>query len=60
MSYGNNFIILEKVSDKLSHKRFDGGGHIALFRHVVSIVGSCERHGIFEEYMTRALFFHTL
>ena len=31
-----------------------------MVRHVVDIVGSCERHGIFEEYMTCALSAYTL
>jgi len=60
MSYGNDFIILEKFSDNLSHKTFDGGGHVALVRHVVGIVDTCERHGIFQEYMSSALFVYTL
>ena len=60
MSYGNDFIILEELSNNLSHKTYDGGGHVALVRHMVSIVGSCERHGIFEEYMTCTLFIYTL
>ncbi len=41
-------------------KKFDGGGYVALVRHMVNIVGSCERHGFFEEYMSCALFIYTL
>jgi len=40
-SYGNDFIILEKFSDNLSHKTFDGGGYVVLVRHAVGVVGSC-------------------
>ena len=60
MSYGNDFIILEKLSDNLSHKTFDGGGYIALVRHTVDVVGSCERHGFFEEYMRCAMLVYML
>lgn len=60
MSYGNDFIISEKISDNLSHKTYDGVGHVALVRHAVGVVGSCKRHGIFEEYMTCTLFVYTL
>ena len=60
MSYGNNFIISENLSDNFSHKTYDGGGHIALVRHVDDIVGSCERQGFFEEYMSCTLFVYML
>jgi len=60
VSYGNEFIISEELSDNLSHKTYDGGGHIALVMHAVGFVGSCERHGIFEEYMTCVLFIYML
>ena len=60
MSYGNNLEISKHLWDNLSHKTYDGGGYVALVRHVVDIVGSCERHGIFEEYMTCALFVYML
>lgn len=60
MSYGNNFEITEEISDNLSHKTYNGGGYVALVRHVVSVVGSCKRHGIFEEYMTWVLFVYML
>ncbi len=60
MSYGNNFEILEELLDNLLHKTYDGGGYVALVRYAVDIVGSCERHGIFEEYMSYALFVYTL
>jgi len=60
MSHGNEFIILENLLDNLSHKTYDGGGHVAFVRHAVGIVGSCERHGIFEEYMTCVLFIYTV
>ncbi len=36
------------------------GGYIDLVRHMVDVVGSCERHGIFEECMAYALFDYTL
>jgi len=52
MPYGNDFIIPKKFLDNLSHKAFDGGGYVALVRHAVDVVGSCERHGFFEEYMS--------
>lgn len=60
MYYGNDFIFLEKLLDNLSLKKFDGGGYVALVRHAVRIVGSCERHGFFEEYMSCVLFIYTL
>jgi len=60
MPYGNDFIISENISDNLSHKTFDGGGYVALVMHVVSIVGSCERHGFLEEYMSCVLFIYML
>ena len=60
MSYRNDFIILENLLNYLSHKTFDGQGYIALVRHAVSVVGSCERHGFFEEYMICALFIYML
>jgi len=56
MSYGNDFIILENLLDKLSHKTYDGGRHVHLVRHVVNVVGSCKRHGFFEEYVSYLLF----
>jgi len=56
MSYGNDFIILENLSDTLSHKTYNVGGYVSLVRHVIDIVGSCEKHGIFKEYMTCTLF----
>jgi len=37
-------------------KTYDGGGHVALVRHVISFVGSCKRYEIFEDYMNCALF----
>jgi len=55
MSYRNDFIISKGLPDNLSHKTYDGGGHVALVRHTVGIV-----HGIFEEYMSYALFVYTL
>ena len=60
ISYGNNFIILKNLSNNLSHKTFDGGGYISLVRHVVDIVGSCEIHGIFDEYITCTMFIYML
>jgi len=60
MSYGNDFIILEKLSDNLSHEIYDGGGYTALVRLTVSIIGSCKIHGLFEEYMSCVLFIYTL
>jgi len=60
MSYGNDFIVSEKLSDNLSHKAYNGGGNIVLVRHAVNVVGSCKRHGIFEEYMTHTLFIYML
>jgi len=60
MSYGNDFIISEKLSDNLSHKTYDGGGYVALFRHTVGVLGSCEIHGFFEEYISYMLFIYTL
>ena len=60
MSYGNNFIISKKLSDNLSHKTFDGRGYIALVRHAIGVVGSCKRHGSFEEYISFAPFINTL
>ena len=60
MSYGNDFIISEELLDNLSHKTYDGGDHVALVRHAIGVVGLCERHGIFEEYMTCVLFIYTL
>jgi len=60
MSYGNDFIISEQLVDKLSYKTFDGGGYVALVRHMVGIIGSCEIHGFLEEYMSYALFIYTL
>ena len=42
----------KNISDNLSHKTYDGGGDVALVRHAVGIVGSCEGHGFFEEYMS--------
>jgi len=59
MSYGNEFIISENLSNNLSHKTFDSGGHVALVRHAISVVGSCKRHR-FEEYMTCVMFIYTL
>jgi len=44
----------------LSCKTHDGGGQVALVRHTVGIVGSFERHEIFEVYMTCAFFAYTL
>lgn len=60
MSYENNFIISKNLSDNLSHKAYDGWAYRALVRHMVNVVGSCERHGLFEEYMTYVLFVYTL
>ena len=60
MSYGSDFIISENLSDNLSHKTYDGGGHIALVMHVVDIIGSCKRHGFFEEYMSCVMYVYTL
>jgi len=56
MSYGNNFEISEELWNNLPGKTYDGGGRVALVRHVIGVVGSCERHEIFEDYMTCALF----
>jgi len=44
----------------LSNETYDGGGYAALFMLVVDVIGSCERHGLFEEYMSCALFIYTL
>ena len=60
MSYGNDFIISENLSDNLSHKTFYGGGYVVMVRHAVNIIGSCERHGIFEEYRTCMMFIYML
>ena len=58
--YGNNFTILEELLDDLSNETYDGGGYAALVRLTVGVIGSCERHGLFEEYMRCALFISTL
>jgi len=60
MSYEKNFIILKRLSDNFCHKTFDGGGYVALVKHVVGIVGLCERHGFFEKYMSYTLFIYKL
>ena len=60
MSYLNDFIVPKRLSDNLSQKRFDGGGYVALVRHMVDVVGLCERHEFFEEYMRFVLFIYTL
>ena len=60
MSYGNDFEISEEFWNSLSTKTYDGGGQVALVRHAVDIVGSCERHEIFEDYMTCVLFAYML
>lgn len=60
MSYENNFEISEILWANLSHKTYDGVGYVSLVRHAVEIVGSCERHEIFEDYMTCALLAYTL
>jgi len=60
MSDGNDFIISEKLSDNLSYKTYDGGGYVALVRHKVGVIESCEKHGFFEEYMSSTFFVHTL
>ena len=31
-----------------------------MVRHMVGVIGSCERHGFFEEYMSCTLFIYTL
>ena len=60
MSSGNDFIISENLSDNLSHKTYDDGGYTALVRFAVSIIGSCKRHGLFEEYLSYTSFIYTL
>jgi len=60
MSYGNDFIISKKLSNKFSYKTYDGGGYVALVRHEVGVIESCEKHGFFEEYMSCTFFIHML
>lgn len=60
MSYGHDFTISEKLLDNLSHKKYDCGGYATLVRHMVTLVGSCERHGFLEYYMSCALFMYML
>ncbi len=55
MSYGNDFEILEDLWNNLSCKTYDGGYWVALVRHMVGVVGCCERNEIFDDYMTYAL-----
>lgn len=60
MSYGSDFEISEELWNNLSHKTYDGGCWVVLVRDAVGIVGSYERHKIFEYCMTFTLFSHTL
>lgn len=60
MSYGNDFIMSKELLDDLSHETYDGGGYRALVRLAGTIIGSCERYGFFEEYMSHTLFIYML
>jgi len=60
MSNGNDFIISENLSDNLSHKTYDGGGYASLVRLAIGVIGSRKTRGLFEEYMSCALFIYTL
>ena len=44
----------------MSRNTYDGEGVASLLRHIVGVVGSYERHGIQEGYITCVLFTYTL